>query len=237
VSLFSFGAIKTATALGGALIRVRRPELLERMRSLHAGRPVQGRREYAARVLKFVGLVVLARPFPYWLLERALRFIGRDFDAFVNGAVRGFPGPELLRSVRRRPSAPLLALLERRLRRFDRARLERRGRLGEHVAGKLPDSYFHVGRAALHRTHWVLPVVAPRPASLTASLRRAGFDAANGTSSLAAVAPPPDRPHLRPDNAASIMGGIVFLPLHPDLDESEMDRLLAAVSESEARDA
>ena len=237
VSLFSFGAIKTATALGGALVHVRSPKLLERMRFLHAGRPVQRRREYAARVLKFVGLVVIARPFPYWLLDRSLQFLGRDFDAFVNGAVKGFPGPGLLGRVRKQPSSPLLALLERRLRRFDRTRLERRERLGEYVAGNLPDSYFHVGRAALDRTHWVLPVMAPSPASLTASLRRAGYDAATGTSSLATVAPPPDRPHLAPDNAARIMGAIVFLPLYPELDESEVDRLLAAVSGNDSRDA
>jgi perosamine synthetase len=235
VSLFSFGAIKTASALGGALVHVRSTKLLERMRSLHAGRPVQRRREYAARVLKFVGLVLVARPFPYWLLERSLRFVGRDLDSFVNGAVKGFPGPDLVPRLRKQPSAPLLALLERRLRRFDRARLERRGRLGEYVAANLPDAYFHLGRAALDRTHWVLPVVAPSPASLTASLRRAGFDAATRTSSLASVAPPADRPHLEPDTAARIMDGIVFLPVYPELDDLEVDRLLAAVSEADGR--
>ena len=36
-----------------------------------------------------------------------------------NSSVKGFPGSELARKIRRRPSAPLLALLARRLRRFD----------------------------------------------------------------------------------------------------------------------
>jgi perosamine synthetase len=235
VSLFSFGAIKTATALGGALVLVRDPKLLQRMRELHAERPVQARSEYAGRVLKFIGLVLLGRPLPYWLLERTLSVLRRDLDSFVNAAVKGFPGPDLLVLLRKQPSAPLLALLERRLRRFDRSRLERRSSLGEYVADKLPSSYFHPGRAALDRTHWVMPVVTSDRAVLTARLRRAGFDAATGTSSLAPIAPPADRPHLEPEVASTIMRGIVFLPLYPELDESEVDRLLAAVTEVDGR--
>jgi dTDP-4-amino-4,6-dideoxygalactose transaminase len=235
VSLFSFGAIKTATALGGALVCVRDPKLLQRMRELHAKRRVQARREYAGRVVKFIGLLSLGRPLPYWLLERTLSVLRRDLDSFVNGAVKGFPGPDLLFRLRRQPSAPLLALLHRRLRRFDRSRLERRGRLGEYVSDRLPSAYFHPGRAALDRTHWLMPVVTSNRAGLTARLRRAGFDAAAGTSSLAPIAPPADRPQLEPEVAARIMRGMVFLPLYPELDESEVDRLLAAVTEVEGR--
>ena len=45
------------------------------------------------------------------MFSRALAATGRELDTVVNGAVRGFPGPELVRRIRRRPSAPLLALL------------------------------------------------------------------------------------------------------------------------------
>ncbi len=95
ISLFSFGAIKTATSLGGSLVRVKDPGLLVRMRRLHAQWPVQNRREYTLRVLKFVGLLGLAQPRLYWLLERSVRLAGRDFDSFVANAVKGFPGPAL----------------------------------------------------------------------------------------------------------------------------------------------
>ena len=226
ISLFSFGAIKTATALGGSLVRVQDPELLERMRRLHAQWPAQRRRDYAARVLKFVGLVALARPRPYWLFERSVRLARKDFDSFVADAVKGFPGPALLSRIRRRPSEALLALVERRLRRFDRSRLGRRERLGEYVADGLPPSLFHPGHAALERTHWVFPVVAPDRARLTTSLRRSGFDAATATSSLSAVRAPEDRPELTPATAARIMNDIVFLPLYPELDETELDEIL-----------
>lgn len=232
ISLFSFGAIKTATALGGALVRVEDPVLLARMRSFHDQWPAQKRREYAVRVLKFVGLVALARPRAYWHFERTLRLARRDFDSFLANAVKGFPGSALLPRIRRRPSAALLALVERRLRLFDRSRLGRRERLGEYVADGLPKSLFHPGHAALERTHWVFPVVTPDRAHLTTSLRRSGFDAASATSSLAAVPAPADRPELVPQNALRIMSDIVFLPLYPELEEAELDEMLAAVAQA-----
>jgi dTDP-4-amino-4,6-dideoxygalactose transaminase len=230
ISLFSFGAIKTATALGGALVRVGDPGLLARMRQIQAGWPVQSHREYAARLLKFAGLLTLARPRAYWLFERSVRLARRDFDSFVNGSVKGFPGPELLATIRRRPSPALLALVERRLSTFDPERLARRERLGERVADGLPAPLFHPGRTAPERTHWVFPVVAPERVTLTRALRDSGFDAATATSSLAAVPPPADRPELAPRAAARMMGDIVFLPLYPELAEPELDDMLAAIA-------
>jgi perosamine synthetase len=233
VSLFSFGPIKTATALGGALVRVRDAELRRRMRLLQNRWPPQPRREYAARVVKSMMLVLLGRPRVYWVFARVLALLGRDLDAVVNGAVRGFPGPALVVRLRRRPSAPLLTLLERRLRSFDPRCLAERARLGERVAHALPPSVFQPGRSALDRTHWVFPVVTADRAQLIDSLRRAGFDAATATSNIVAVSPPIDRPDLAPKAAARMMARVVFLPVYPKLGEREVERLLAAVAEGD----
>lgn len=232
VSLFSFGAIKTATALGGALARVDDRHLAERMRARQERWPVQPRQEYALRVLKFVGLRVLGHPRVYWLFSRSLAAAGRDLDSVVNGAVRGFPGPELLRQIRRRPSAPLLALLARRLRRFDAARLEARARAGRLLGAALPPGVVRPGRTALDSTHWVFPVVTSDRAELIAALRRAGFDAAAATSSIASVSPPCDRPDLRPEEADRTLAGVVFLPAYPELGDRELARLASAVAKA-----
>ncbi len=235
VSLLSFGPIKTATALGGALARVQDPELRRRMRALQETWPVQPRREYAARVAKFAALVPLGRPRAYWLFARALALFGRDLDTVVNDTVRGFPEPALVAGIRRRPSRPLLALLERRLRRFDHRRLDARARLGERVAGSLPSFVLHPGGSALDRTHWLFPVLTMDRAGMVASLRRAGFDAATATSSIAAIAPPPDRPDLTPHAAQRMIDRAVFLPVYPELGERDVERLLAAVARAEDR--
>lgn len=230
-SLFSFGSIKTATALGGALVRVADAELAARMRSRQETWPVQPRREYAVRVAKFVLLRALGQPRVYELFARSLATSGRELDAVVNSTVKGFPGSELTRRVRRRPSAPLLALLARRLRTFDIARLDARSRAGERVASALPEHVRRPGRNAVDPTHWVFPVLADNRDTLVSSLRRAGFDAATATSSIDAVCAPPDRPDLRPMRAEQTIAEIVFLPAYPELGDDELDRLAESVTE------
>ena len=172
VSLFSFGAIKTATALGGALVRIADPQLRAAVVDAQRRRPRQARPEQLAKLLKFSGLLLVGRPLLYGLLLRALALAGRDADAFVNGVVKAFPSgavaldehrtARLLDRVRRSPSAPLLALVRRRLRRFDHERLARRAAFGELASAALPHGLVHAGRLAADRTH-CLPGARGRP--------------------------------------------------------------------------
>ena len=46
INMFSFGPIKTSTALGGALIRVKDRDLRARMRAIQAAYPVQANRKH-----------------------------------------------------------------------------------------------------------------------------------------------------------------------------------------------
>jgi dTDP-4-amino-4,6-dideoxygalactose transaminase len=228
VSLFSFGAVKTATALAGAIVRVRDPELARRMRVLQTPRPVQPRLEYAARVLRFLALVLISRPRLYYAFEQALALRGRDLDDVVTTAVRGFRA-DLIPRIRRRPCLPLLALVERRLRRFDRGRLEARTRLARHVASALPQVE-RPGARALGAPDWVFPVLTDEPERLRAELRRAGFDTSTATTSIAAVPAPPDRPELAPTRSDSMLARVVFLPVYPELREDEVAALVDAVT-------
>jgi perosamine synthetase len=231
VSLFSFGPIKTATALGGCVARVTDPHLRTKMEELQLRYASQTRAAYAGRVFKFAGLLLLGQPRVYAAFARALDVARAELDGVVNGAVRGFTGDELLSAIRRRPSAPLLALLERRLERFDADRLTRRAQAGDRVANMLGSTLFHPGRSAQRRTHWVFPVVAASPASLVSSLRNAGFDAAVATSAIGVVPTPADRPDLEPVEAERMLAGIVFLPAYPELG-TDLDRLAALIAPS-----
>jgi perosamine synthetase len=230
VSLFSFGSIKTATALGGALVRVADADLAARMRLHQEAWPVQPRREYAVRVARFAVLRALSQPRLYAFFARSLAASGRDLDAVVSGSVKSFPGSELTRKIRRRPSAPLLALLARRLCRFDAERLEARARAGERVAAALPAQVRRPGADAVDPTHWVFPVLAADRDGLVSHLRRDGFDAATATSSIDTVSAPPDRPDLRPTRAERAIAEIVFVPAYPELGDDELDRLVESVA-------
>ena len=109
VVMFSFGPIKTATALGGAVFRVRDAGLLGRMKELQSHYPLQGRLTYLRRVLKYAMLKALSsQPF-FTVLTGMWTMMGYDYDRFVNRQTRGFPGPEFcaaFASNRRRRSWP-----------------------------------------------------------------------------------------------------------------------------------
>jgi dTDP-4-amino-4,6-dideoxygalactose transaminase len=229
VSLYSFGSIKTATALGGCVVRVADASLRSRMEELQGRYPLQARTAYARRVLKYTGLSLLGRPRAYSAFARSLARRGDDLDRVINGSVRGFTDNDLLPAIRLRPSAPLLALLARRLTRFDSGRLQRRADAGERVADALPPSLFQPGRSAQRKTHWVFPVVSGSPPRLVDVLRHEGFDAARATSGIGVVEAPSDRPELEPREAQRMLGGIVFLPAYPELAD-DLPRLIAAVA-------
>ena len=243
VSMFSFGTIKTATAVGGALLRVRDPLLLARMRQAQDDWPAQRRRDYAARLLKTLCMVLVGRPLPYRLVVTLCGLLGRDLDTLIEGASRAFArstNPDhaakdgLFDYIRRRPSSPLLALLARRLRTFDEDRLARRVASGEEVARRLPTAFTHPGGSAHARTHWLFPVIAPDPSKLVSVLRSRGFDASRATSSIVAVEAPPDLPNYAPAEAARMMSGIVFLPVYPELSKEALQRLILALREAAA---
>jgi dTDP-4-amino-4,6-dideoxygalactose transaminase len=232
-SLFSFGSIKTAPALGGAVAYVRDPALLERMRETQRGWPLQRRGTYAGRVVRFAGLLALGHPVVYEGFVRAGRRAGLDVDALVNRSVHALKPPSAEDGddffgewLHRRPSAPLLALLRRRLRTFDRERLRSRADRGERAARALPEGVLQPGRDAPVRTHWVFPVACDEPERLIEALRAQGFDATTATSSIASIAPPAGRTDLEARAASHLMEHVVFVPVYPELPERAFARLL-----------
>lgn len=214
-SMWSFGPIKTATALGGALLRVRDPRLRERMRVRQQGYPRQRRSAFRGRVARFGLLKALARPWLYGPLIALCRLRGLDHDGLINGAVRSFGGAELIPRLRQRPSTPLLRLLGRRLRGYDPARIASRAAAGRHLAAQL-GAITRPGQTAAHQTHWVFPILSADPEALVRLLWAHGVDATRKASSLAVV-PPHGR--VAAPAAATILERLVYLPLQtaPDL--------------------
>jgi perosamine synthetase len=236
VSMYSFGTLKTSTALGGAVLRVRDRGVLGRMRGIQASYPTQGRGGYLKKLLKVLALVAASRPRPYGLLTRACTRFGPDLDALVGGVVCGFPPHEVaatfLGHLRQRPSAPLLAMLSRRLRTFDGERLARRTSTGERFRRRLRVVDLHPGQRSLQRTHWLFPVVVEDPEALVASLRRRGLDASQATSSIAVVEAPTGC--SSPGEASLMMSGVVFMPMYPELPSQAFDIMAGLVNDCAA---
>ena len=232
VSMFSFGPIKTSTALGGALLRFRDQSLLDKVRHRQAGYPVQRRREFVRRVALFAMLKLLARPFPLLLFITFLRLRGHDHDQVLSQAVRGFPGGDLMRRLRRRPSTPLLRLLDRRLGTAMPAQVEWRRVLAQRLAGAMP-AVRRPGAHASPHAHWVLPIESSDPDTLVRLLWASGFDATRHASSLTVVRPGAEPAAVTNTRVADMMEHLLYVPIHPDMSQDAIVRLGRIVGEFE----
>lgn len=236
VSMFSFGTIKTATALGGAVLRVRDAELLARMRDAQESYPAQPTATYCKRVLKYGMLKCgMTRPV-YGVLLRLFRLWRRDYDRWLNSAVRGFAGPGFFERIRHRPSAALLAVLERRLRRYSGRRVRDRAAKGALLVDLLLERVHCPGAETIPHTHWVFPVLVDDPARAIAALAAAGFDATQGHS-LCAVAPPADRPELAPQVARQTLAQTVYVPFYAEITRPALERMAEVLLRTCARPA
>ena len=223
VSMFSFGPLKTATALGGAIFRVRNPALLERMRAIQATYPVQSQSAYRSRLLKFAGLKIITAPLIFGLLFRTFQALGKDYEDPVSEAVRNVAKLGSSGKLRKQPSAALLGVLERRLRRWREGSLEEQARMGQRMRQLLGGAVTCPAGGTRVHNYWVFPILADDPRTLIRSLRAAGFDGANLPRSQA-IAPPPERPELEPATANEVLAHLVVLPCYPGMTEADLAR-------------
>jgi dTDP-4-amino-4,6-dideoxygalactose transaminase len=230
-SMFSFGPIKTATALGGAVLRIRDSDLLEKMALLQHAYPLQSKRAYLARLSKYLSLRVLCKRLAYGALVRGYCALGIDYDAAFSHAAHSFGQNNFFDRIRRRPSAPLIAMLERRLKRFDGrglARLEHRAACGRELARILPAGMV-VGAENSSHTYWALPARVANCPEVLAALRAAGFDA-TARSSLVPIAGPLDglaNGHRR----ATWLEETIFLPNGDDMPDDQWQRMSSILCE------
>ncbi len=213
VTMFSFGSIKTATALGGAMFRVRDADVLAQMRVLEAAYPVQQRTFFAKRLLKYSALKGVGEtPGAYDALVGGLRWMGREHESVIMGAMRGFSGGDFWSLVRKQPSAPLLLLLDRRLSQYPATRIRARKVDGESLRGYFSPRVVVPGRKAAQHTNWLFPVLVPHPEAVMRQMWREGYDAALGNTSLMCVDAPQERPEADPVKARYLMSHVLYLP-------------------------
>lgn len=230
VVLWSFGAIKTATALAGAVVSFREPELAARVEAQQQRWPVLTRLGFAKRLTKYFALHLLSSPPLYSLFVALCRALGKDYDALVGTSARGFAGGNFFTKIRQRPSPPLVRLLARRLRSNTEVRVGRRRARAEELLAQLPELE-RPGRRVSEHSHWVFPIFCDAPDSWRHALVAQGFDATRGASSMAVVEPPPDRPECEPANARAAFARLLYLPVGGRVSSQRVTRLAQVVPE------
>ncbi|MDZ4772796.1 MAG: DegT/DnrJ/EryC1/StrS family aminotransferase [Planctomycetota bacterium] len=228
VAMFSFGPIKTATALAGAVLRVRDRAIRERMLAVHAAWPTQSRGGYAQRILKYGLLKSITQPLLYSGFVRACRWFGTTHDAVIQSTVRGFKGGDFFQKIRHRPSPPLLALMHRRFVKGSEKRVAQRNERSRQLIAAVGSGLEIPGFSAPLHTFWVFTLLSNRPDELVTSLREAGYDATR-VATMSALPPPADRPELEPREARALLARVVYVPVYPELPESRIEELARIV--------
>lgn len=221
LAMFSFGPIKTATALGGAVVCVKSGELWQAMSELLQRDPIQSSTAFARRLFRFTILKMVsgkrAAAWLRWCVER----MGCDFDALANSAARGFAASNLLVQLRQQPSTPLLRLLQRRWQTYDFTRITRRIAMGRQFDARLGHTH-----AAAH-TYWIFPILVDSPADLRDRLRHAGFD----TTNLARMTVVPAAEESQsPISARRNLEQMVVLPWYPEMPDNASNQMAGLVA-------
>ena len=234
VSMYSFGPIKTATALGGAVFSVTRKELADQLTQLESQYPKRSRSFFFRRLLKYSFLKFISYKLSFACFIGCVKLCGKDYNKLLKKSTRGFSGNDFFRLIRRRPSSPLVVLLARKLKRFNGKALEGQRKLGNCLAEMLQNDadYQIAGLRAPANHFWVFPVLVGDPESVELHLRVMGFDA-DRRGSMVVVQPPSGRDDPAPENARVILDQAVFLPLYYPMTLGTMDKLARAVIEGD----
>ena len=166
VNMFSFGPIKTATALGGALIRVKDDELAPACGRSRLQYPVQPEASSAsASYSSWDSRLITARPV-LGAIYRYYQARGQDYEDKLADRVRDVAPLKTAKNMRFQPSATMLHLMNRRLARFDMEQVSARQRKGERLSGLIGTSVVQPAQANAHHDYWVFPVAGERAAQI-----------------------------------------------------------------------
>ena len=235
VSMFSFGPIKTATALAGGVLVVRDAELRVRLCEEQARYPLQSSRAYFWRMWKYALLKGLTLPLCYALFVRLCALRGRSVDDVIQGTVRGFKGGDFFARLRHRPSAALLSLMGRRLAAADGLRIRERTQSALALRRLLGTRCELPGGDAPFHSYWVFTLATGKPGLLVERLRESGFDATQAAT-LRSVPAPAGRPEAEPRVAKELLERTVYVPLYPEMSARAIERLAGVLLEAAAGD-
>jgi len=223
LAMFSFGPLKTATALGGALIIVKDPELCTKMRQIQQTYPVQKQLNHFKRVLQFAALKFITSRHIMNLIYKFFSRRGHDYEDALSNNVRNVAPLGKSKQLRYQPSVVMLSLMERRLKGFVENSLQIRANMGQRLRNMLEGAVVLPGQACEYHDYWVFPILVDDPEQFIQRLRQNGFDGANLPRSQT-VAPPEYAKHLFPKLAEQMLSSLIIVPCYPGMPDKEILR-------------
>jgi perosamine synthetase len=223
ISLFSFGPIKSCTALGGSVTIVQDQNLAQKMRDIEQPYLVKTDFWFFKRLLKYLGLKILSIPTIFGILIGCLNLLKLDANNFISMLTRGFGKGDIQTQLRYRPPNGMLRLLLYRLEHLDATYYDRRKQAAIVFFDLLKQPDSNLGNGARLHSYWLVPLMTENPEMLMQKLRKAGFDSTTGTTSLKSLA-------KESVFATKLMHSVLYLPIYPAVPLKEVVRLVQLIN-------
>ena len=207
VTLFSFGTIKRSTALGGAVVFVRRSDLRRKMLACQAAYREASVSSYRRKCLKVAVLKICCWPWVYASVVNIVKLFGCDPEKLLRESVRGFPTSSLPHALRFKPHVRLEKMVIECWLESSRADWLRHGqRVKNYLEKYVGIESTIAGNGAQLQSHWLVPILSKDPLEFLQLCRRSGMDATRGVTSLSALA------GQYTPNSISLLQQIVYFP-------------------------
>ena len=215
VSLFSFGPLKTTSALQGGIAVVRDPKLLEVMKQRRIAYPRQSTWSYLMRVIRFMAFKLASGPVMYGLFVGTLRRFDVDHEQLVHALTKSVVGLSFIQSLRKVPSHALTRVIHTKVM-CSQAAMTARTNAGMHLEQAIGPEVSLVLRDQRPHHFWMVPVLTPQALRLKHELRRHGFDAMSGRLSATGG---------HATTGAQALEDAVYLPFSSRMPVNELRRL------------
>ena len=227
ISMFSFGSIKSITALVGAIGFTMDKELKKEINNKISKYPKINNAEFRKKVLKYIALKILSNPFIYGFFILACRFLKIDYDKAIISSVRMVQDDNLFEAIRKNPSTSHLRYLLYRLTSMQENHISQRKEVGDYLKNLLKNCDIH-GSANPTHSYWLFPIRSSRREKLVKLLRDSGFDATFTSTQLI-----PINEH---DNALveceKYMFETIYLPVYETMPKKSLDKLARVVNDN-----
>lgn len=230
ISMFSFGSIKSITALGGGIGFTMDKELKKEINNKISKYPKIKNAEFRKKVLKYIALKILSNTFIYGFFILICRLLNIDYDKVIISTVRMVQDDSLLEAIRKEPATSQLRYLLYRLTSMKENHISQRKEVGDLVKNRLKNCDIH-GSANPTHSYWLFPIRSSRKEKLVRSLRDSGFDATFTSTQLIPINEPDE------DNNALVecgkyMSETIYLPVYETMSKKSLDKLARVVNDN-----
>lgn len=231
ISMFSFGSIKSVSALGCSVALTLDHNLYKKLESRLKDYNKSSRIKFMSKVIKYFFLKTLSFPLFYGMYIFFCRLFRIDYDALIISAVRNFKLSDLFRLIRQSPCTSQLQFLKYRLSTMNKNHLLGRINAGNYVRERLNrDSNIH-GLFNETHTYWLFPIKSKNKQKIVSKLRSNGFDATFNSSQLNPIEATGEN-QLTPNECITYMVNTVYLPVYESIPEKKFDILISIVNQT-----